>query len=337
MFRHSCTFSLNSTLKRSFVLFAFYAFSLNSMAIEFSQKGDDLIMTGEIKPGDYNRLISYLTDNLGIFMAGQVFKLDSPGGNVEEAIRLAEFIRKTNRVTIVPNEAECSSACFYMLVAGGARGTKSGKIGIHRPYYEPTRFKNLTPSQARLAYEYVDDQVRQYLIKMRVPDEVIRLMFATPSTGMEYLSPAAFTRFMGLYQPWYGELQSSACPEMSAVDEAQCMKWIATIDRISMVQEVFGSEVAKNKQQEMLEMKVLSKHMLQKLRGGNQTFEQAGEELRQAMVEQAHPGWKKLVATPAFTLWLKKQPPNIRDLAASEEPEDAIRLLTKYKKELGRG
>ncbi|RYZ88890.1 MAG: hypothetical protein EOP06_10180 [Proteobacteria bacterium] len=153
MFQTSKKFTQRFVIWILITIFSLSIFSTNVAAMEFSKDGDHLIMAGEVRQGDFNRLISYLRENLALFITGEVVKLDSPGGNVDEAIKLAEFIHRTNRSTIVPSGAECSSACFYLLVAGGTRGTVSGKIGIHRPYYIPERFKTMTPSQAKSAYE----------------------------------------------------------------------------------------------------------------------------------------------------------------------------------------
>ena len=44
-------------------------------------------------------------------------------------------------------------------------------------------------------------------------------------------------------------------------------------------------------------------------------------------VEVRHPGWQDRVQTPEFTGWLQRQPREVQMLAASESPQDAVRLL----------
>jgi len=44
-------------------------------------------------------------------------------------------------------------------------------------------------------------------------------------------------------------------------------------------------------------------------------------------VEVRHPGWQDLVRTTEFVGWLQRQPREVQMLAASESPQDAIRLL----------
>lgn len=44
-------------------------------------------------------------------------------------------------------------------------------------------------------------------------------------------------------------------------------------------------------------------------------------------VEIRHPGWKDRVQTPEFVGWLQRQPREVQMLAASDSPQDAVRLL----------
>ena len=44
-------------------------------------------------------------------------------------------------------------------------------------------------------------------------------------------------------------------------------------------------------------------------------------------VEVRHPGWQDRVQTPEFNGWLQRQPREVQMLAASESPQDAVRLL----------
>lgn len=52
---------------------------------------------------------------------------------------------------------------------------------------------------------------------------------------------------------------------------------------------------------------------------------------RKVAVEVSHPGWQSTVKTPAFIGWLQQQPREVQMLAASDEPQDAIRLLNLHK------
>lgn len=72
----------------------------------------------------------------------------------------------------------------------------------------------------------------------------------------------------------------------------------------------------------------------QQLRQAQQPVQQQGVSpdeimrLRSEMaVEIRHPGWQDRVRTTEFTGWLQRQPREVQMLAASESPQDAVRLL----------
>lgn len=57
------------------------------------------------------------------------------------------------------------------------------------------------------------------------------------------------------------------------------------------------------------------------------TNEQIDRMRSEFQVEVRHPGWLDRVSTPDFQGWLQRQPREVQMLAASESPQDAIRLL----------
>jgi hypothetical protein len=52
-------------------------------------------------------------------------------------------------------------------------------------------------------------------------------------------------------------------------------------------------------------------------------------------VEIRHPGWQERVRTPEFVGWLQRQNREVQLLAASESPQDAVRLLDLHTEALG--
>lgn len=62
------------------------------------------------------------------------------------------------------------------------------------------------------------------------------------------------------------------------------------------------------------------------------SLEQSVEALaNQKLVEFAHEGWQKTVTTPHFLGWFNRQPDEVKALAMSTHPKDAIALLDAYK------
>ena len=57
------------------------------------------------------------------------------------------------------------------------------------------------------------------------------------------------------------------------------------------------------------------------------TAEEIAQLRSEMYVEVKHPGWQDRVRTPEFMGWLQRQPREVQMLAASESPQDAVRLL----------
>ena len=107
-------------------------------------------LVGEIKSGDADRLIAFVkaqTRSPGTLL------LDSPGGSVAEAIRIAQVVKKLSLMVLVLPGRVCASACFFIFAAGTGRSAWEaerisqlgqpptnrweqplGFVGLHRPY-----------------------------------------------------------------------------------------------------------------------------------------------------------------------------------------------------------
>ena len=88
-------------------------------ALQFSQSGATLTLSGPIEAGDDHLLRSYLS-RAGASQI-KLINLDSPGGMVYEAYKISEIIRAAHLNTVVDaNRASCASACTTVF-AGGVR------------------------------------------------------------------------------------------------------------------------------------------------------------------------------------------------------------------------
>lgn len=65
--------------------------------------------------------------------SGVWFNLDSPGGDLDAAIKTGRIVRSWQGVTLVFDDGQCASACVLVLL-GGVTRTVAGNIGLHRPY-----------------------------------------------------------------------------------------------------------------------------------------------------------------------------------------------------------
>jgi len=187
--------------------------------------GVRITMSGEISSGDADRLASIFVAVKPIYANFYLFPnslyLDSPGGDVAEAIRIAELVKvlALSVATIPDGKGVCASSCFLIYAAAlersaagidtlkveGAKGNL-GPLGIHRPYF---RSHADGPAGAKRQEQIMSD-MRTYLVKASVGHALIDKMMAHASNDIYWLN-AEEVRALGSYAPGVEEQLISKC------------------------------------------------------------------------------------------------------------------------------
>lgn len=222
-----------SKLIRFFVLGLFVIgsfFSSVAFAAEFRRLCDledirgmqcTISMTGEIKKGDARRLINILTSDPARRGEDRFLLLDSPGGDIDEAIRVGEVVKSAMLITTLVRVADydneeksvkrrCVSACFLVFLAGAERKALWGELGVHRPYFDPQVYKNLSPLEIAKAQERIEEAVRRYSKSHGVSDSLIERMMAHSSRQAYWLTSREKQALEG-EQSWYQEIMIATC------------------------------------------------------------------------------------------------------------------------------
>jgi len=128
---------------------AFLAASVSAATISKSEKALCVLrLEGEIVEGDLQQLENIASTEFkgvdGESSANDTICLNSPGGNVVEGVRLAEYFYKHGVGTVIDEGGECYSMCAIMFMMGIAQGPEvnfvnrklhvTAKLGFHRPY-----------------------------------------------------------------------------------------------------------------------------------------------------------------------------------------------------------
>jgi hypothetical protein len=156
--------------------------------------GGDLLR-GEIAKGDYEKVVKSLT-----YPWTSMFSLVSPGGDVDEALKIGRLFRKHLIATDAPyresdgsvqfgkicrgQNCACVSACALIWFGGVDR---SGTVGLHRPYINDPRFSGLSPLEASREYRRMLNNVTVYLNEMEVPRSIIESMVSTSSGDIRWV------------------------------------------------------------------------------------------------------------------------------------------------------
>jgi len=165
-----------------------------------------VLIKGAIEPGDGARFAAFLRANHPFL--DSVF-LWSPGGLVEEALKIGRLIRTAMLTTEAPDgevphgqptegagqldwgkickgpSCHCASACFVIWAAGMRR--YGDVLGLHRPSLRSTSFANLPPGQASELYRALLTEVETYLLEMEVPRRYIEIMMNTSSNAVYWI------------------------------------------------------------------------------------------------------------------------------------------------------
>jgi hypothetical protein len=127
------------------------------------------LLRGPIVGGDYENVVRLFRDSHPLL---RKFSLISPGGSVEEAIRIGRLFRKYAITATAPfrllngsfeafgphaatllcaegSECVCASACALIWFGAVDRW---GTVGLHRPHTDDPGFRAMTPSGASVVY-----------------------------------------------------------------------------------------------------------------------------------------------------------------------------------------
>lgn len=127
--------------------------------------------------------------------------LNSPGGDLQEALKLGRLIRKAGKKTIIgslagvdtfegtnrpidfPENGRCESACAYAFMGGQERRLGSGRLGLHR-FYSTER--GLTSDEA----QFLSGLLVEYMVEMGIDARLFLAASKEGAEGMYYVSEA---------------------------------------------------------------------------------------------------------------------------------------------------
>jgi hypothetical protein len=120
-------------------------------------------------------------------------ELNSPGGNVDAAMKIGRILRKEGPIVDVKMGALCLSACVLILAGGATRGL-DGTIGIHRPYFEVPS-GNVSSETIKSHYQQMLQAIRAYFKEMNVVANLADDMLRTNPEHMHVLGASELTQY----------------------------------------------------------------------------------------------------------------------------------------------
>ena len=148
-------------------------------------------LEGGISPGDAERIQDRIAE---VQPRPERLILQSPGGSVQDALRLGRFLRQEGIGTEMLSGEYCYSACPYLFAAGATRSLEEGaQLGVHQHY-----FGKSTILPAFVAVEDIQrgqGEVMTYLDEMGIDPLVMQHALTTPPDEIYVLVSEEIERY----------------------------------------------------------------------------------------------------------------------------------------------
>lgn len=150
-------------------------------------------VSGTIVRGDFDKIGTAILYSEKTYpnAKGTVLILNSTGGSIDEATKIARGILSSGVPVVVLPRGKCASACFILLAAARTKMvSRSSRIGVH------SAFDATAGAENEEAKAVTTDMARAYAA-VGVPPAIIGKMVATPPGQMAWLTESDL-RSMGV-------------------------------------------------------------------------------------------------------------------------------------------
>lgn len=144
-----------------------------------------------------------------------ILELDSPGGDVYEALKIVALMKEWIGTASVEGNAECASACFIIWIgspmhAQSRVGSNAGKIGLHRPYFDKLTYRKDDVEKIARNQSEVMLTMRKFLEGENLSQRLIDEMMRRASNDIYWLTNEDFEE-IGVHSPYLEEMSIQYC------------------------------------------------------------------------------------------------------------------------------
>jgi hypothetical protein len=148
--------------------------------VDGKDKKTRIDLNGDIAEGDAEKLKAIVKEANDVQRVVATIRLNSPGGNLLEGVRLSEVVKYGRIATAVLSGGTCASACFIVFAAGSEKYAHySARVGVHGASergQETLHSGAATVTMARVVRD------------LGVPSGIVGKMVVTPPTDMVWLT-----------------------------------------------------------------------------------------------------------------------------------------------------
>jgi hypothetical protein len=180
-----------------------------------------LVLSGEIAPGDYDRLLAKIAEDDKRFLTQNKLILASSEGNAAEAMKIAGLVKALyTQVVVGPLTGRCAGACFLIYAAAVERGTDADNLlGVTRPGLAESEWVGRPTTEAALLEDSMQAPVRDFLVENQVPPDLVEQVLQRPSTDVYWLSDNDEAA-LGFKSPSFAKFLEKNCKWTDGLDKA---------------------------------------------------------------------------------------------------------------------
>lgn len=199
------------------VFIAAYLFTNCVAAADFSfrpQKNGSVqvVLSGKIEPGDREKLIDLIRQEPKDFVGASYISLNSPGGSVLDALKIADVVEKSGLIAVVNSGDTCASSCFLVLASAQFRWqSPKAEVLIHRPYLLSQKTDLLGYNQNVKTQQAGVAAMRAFLEERSISASIIDKMMSYPSNAAYQLTPTDMREGVRYLSPTLEELTIAKC------------------------------------------------------------------------------------------------------------------------------
>lgn len=174
--------------------------------------GLGISIRGQINRGDFDRFKSFLLEDDALRGYTNQVWLNSPGGDVVEAMRFAELFDKSSAAANVGPYSKCYSACVFMFAGAASRTIfPQGELGVHRLVLKS---EELAYAREKAVVVQASEDVYTFLIRQGMPQDMVVRMRETPASEIFVFDFFELRRQRSLDNPVYVDIVEKRCGKM---------------------------------------------------------------------------------------------------------------------------
>lgn len=146
---------------------------------------DAISIVGPIVRGDYARLAKLIDNDENYISFLNWISLDSPGGDVSEAMKIAKLVDLSLARVKVPRGATCASSCFLIWSAGTQRVLMGdARLGVHRISWTA---REIDIAKTEHVVRPVSQSIDTFLREVAIPTKIIDKMNQTSPKDISFI------------------------------------------------------------------------------------------------------------------------------------------------------